>query len=171
MASHSAISAATNSRILLSLVCIFGVSAHSLLAQDRSPGGASTDAATPNWQRLVRLQDGRTFVSDGAFSLDAALAKPAVLPTHILTEATAKVVEGYLTAALPDEFALSQLAPRRDLQKYVAPSGVMLNPIYVDYLRRTLPGSTLRFRMKGDLEPIVIVLDSKAVGLLMPMKR
>ncbi|MDP9291779.1 MAG: hypothetical protein M3O82_05390 [Verrucomicrobiota bacterium] len=119
----------------------------------------------------MRLHDGRTFVSDGALALDAELAKPAVLPSHILAEATAKVIEGYLTAEVPDEFASAQLTYDRDPGKYVAPSGVVLNAIYVDYLRRTLPNSRLHFRMKSDLEPIVILLDGKAVGLLMPMKR
>jgi hypothetical protein len=30
--------------------------------------------------------------------------------------------------------------------------------------------SRLHFRMKSDSEPVVIVLDGKAVGLLMPVK-
>jgi hypothetical protein len=121
------------------------------------------------WKRIVRLHDGRTLISDGPFSLDAALAKPALPPGHVLPEATTKVVEGYLTAPLPHEFAFSEL--RHDGGKYVSPNGVILNPIYVDYLAGILPASRLRFRMKSDLDPIVILLDGKAVGLLMPMKR
>jgi hypothetical protein len=117
----------------------------------------------------LRLHDGRTFVSDGRFTLDAALAKPAVLPSHALPEQTGKLIEGYLTAELPDEFVFSQLTLNGE--NYIAPSGVLLNRIYVDYLRRTLPDAQFRFRMKSDSEPIVILFDGKAVGLVMPMKR
>jgi hypothetical protein len=117
----------------------------------------------------LRLHDGRTLVSDGRFILDAALAKPAVLPNHALPEQTAKLIEGYLTADLPEEFVFSQLTLSGE--NYISLSGVMLNRTYVDYLRRILPGSRLRFRMKSDAEPVVILLDGKAVGLLMPMKR
>lgn len=148
---------------------MIGVIAHGAVAQDRSPSPTPTQGAPLTWQRLVRLHDGRTFVSDRRLVLDAALAKPAVLPSHVLPEQTAKVIEGYLTAELPNEFASSQLT--RSGENYTAPSGVLLNRVYVDYLRRTLPATRLRFRMKGDLDPVVILLDGKAVGLLMPMKR
>jgi hypothetical protein len=118
------------------------------------------------WTRIVHLRDGRTFVSDGAIALDVEVAKPNVSPSHVLAEASAKVIEDYLTAELPDDFALSQLIRRGDV--YAAPSGVTLNPIYIDYLRRALPES--RLRMKGSSEPVVIELNGKAVGLLMPMR-
>ena len=116
----------------------------------------------------MHLHDGRTFISDGAVALDAALTKATSSETQVLPEASAKIIEGYLTAELPDEFASYQLTRRGET--YVAPSGVRLNPIYIDYLRRTLPESRLRFRMKSDLEPVVVLLDGKAVGLLMPIK-
>jgi hypothetical protein len=116
----------------------------------------------------VHLHDGRTFISDGAVALDAALTKATSSESQVLPEASAKIIEGYLTAELPDEFASYQLSRRGET--YVAPSGVALNPIYIDYLRRTLPESRLRFRMKSDLEPVVVLLDGKAVGLLMPIK-
>lgn len=152
------------------LALLIALSAHTVVAEDATASTALKQSGTVNWQKQVRLHDGRTFVSDGRFALDAALAKPAAPPSTVLPEATAKIIEGYLTAELPDEFGLSQLTDRSG-HKYTAPSGVVLNPIYVDYLRRALPASRLRFRMKGDMEPVVIVLDGKAVGLLMPMKR
>jgi hypothetical protein len=163
--------ARANDRNFVSLALLIGLTAHAAVAQDRSASAAPTEGATVTWKRVVRLRGGRTFVSDGSFALEAALAKSAVLPSDVLPEATAKLVETYLAAELPDEFSLSQLTISPGVKKYVAPSGVVLNPIYVDYLRRTLPGSRFRFRMKSDLEPVVIVLDGKAVGLLMPMKR
>ena len=115
----------------------------------------------------MHLHDGRTFISDGAVALDAALTKATSSESQVLPEASA-TIEGYLTAELPDEFASYQLTRRGET--YVAPNGVTLNPIYIDYLRRTLPESRLRFRMKSDLEPVVVLLDKKAVGLLMPIK-
>ena len=138
-------------------------------AQDRPDSPAPTQTSAWACDRVVHLRDGRTFVSDGRFLLDAALAKPAATPSKILGEATAKIVDGYLTAPLTDEFSVSQLATRDG--NYVAPSGVLLNAAYIDYLRQNLPASRLRLRMKSGLEPVVILLDGKSVGLLMPMRR
>ncbi len=152
----------------LSLLCWVAVAMtadSSINAQDSSP--ASGPSAPLTWKRAVHLHDGRTFVSDGAIALDAEVAKPGIQPGQNLPEASAQVLERYLAAELPDEFALSQLTRRGRV--YAAPSGVTLNPIYVDYLRRTLPASRVRFRMKSPSEPVVILLDGKAVGMLMPM--
>jgi hypothetical protein len=137
-------------------------------AQDSSPPAATT--APLSWKRVLHLHDGRVFVSDGAIALDAALAKPDFPSWQKLPEANAKVVEGSLTVELPDQIALSELKHDAASRKYVGPGGLLLNAIYVDYLRRTTPRAQLRFRMKSDLEPVVILLDSKPVGLLMPMK-
>ena len=80
------------------------------------------------------------------------------------------MVEGYLTASLPDQIDLSELKHDAESRKYVGPGGLLLNAVYVDYLRRMTPRTQLRFRMKSDPEPVVILLDNKPVGLLMPMK-
>jgi hypothetical protein len=117
------------------------------------------------------MSDGRTFVSDGGLALDAAIAKPAALPAVVLGPASAKVLEGYMAAPLKNEFTLADLGPAATGRTYTAPSGVVLNSTYVDYLRRTFPAGRVRLRMKSDLEPIVIVADGAAVGLLMPVKR
>jgi hypothetical protein len=42
---------------------------------------------------------------------------------------------------------------------------------YVDFLRRTMSASTVRLRMKGNMEPIVIMANGSAVGVLMPVKQ
>ena len=47
----------------------------------------------PTWQGIVRMSDGRTFVTDGGLAIDAALAKPAKLPER---ELAARVLEQYL---------------------------------------------------------------------------
>jgi len=84
--------------------------------------------------------------------------------------ANAKVVEGCLTAPLSDQIGLSELKHDADSQKYVGPGGLLLNAVHVNYLHRTTPRAQLRFRMRSGLESVVILLDSKPVGLLMPMK-
>jgi hypothetical protein len=149
-----------------SLALALNVVGHGVRGQDSSQ---SADANKPlAWRRVVHLHDGRTFVSDGALALDLELVKPAERPKQDLGEASANIVEGYLNAQLPNEYALSQLTRRGET--YAAPNGVTLNPSYIEYLRRTLPESRVRLRMKGPTEPVVVLLDAKAVGLLMPMR-
>lgn len=158
-------------RISLSVVLVLGMIASDASAQGSSGSAAPTQADDVVWKQLVPLHDGRVFITDTSFTLDVALAKPAVRPTRILSDAAANLIEKHMAAQLPDEFALSELKPRADTKQYVAPSGLVLNALYVDYLRRTLPGWRLHLRMQGDMEPVVILLDGKSVGLLMPMKR
>ena len=125
----------------------------------------------PTWQRMVRLSDGRTLVTDGGLAIDAGIAKPAVLPTQVLGPSSAKILEGYLTAPLKDEFGLGDFRTTATGRTYIAPSGVVLNATYIDYLRRILPTTKLRFRMKGDFEPVVILANGTPIGVLMPVKR
>jgi hypothetical protein len=124
----------------------------------------------PIWTRVVRLSDGRTFVTDGAITLDAALAKPKTLPTVVLPEATGKVIEKYLAAPLENEYSYSQLSTGKYPRSYVAPSGIFLGADYVEYLARTLGKRNLRLRMKGELDPIVVLVSGKPVGLVMARK-
>ena len=118
---------------------------------------------------MVQLDDGRTFVTDGGMAIDAALAKPT-LPNNALAPVGGKIIERYLSADLPNEFSLSQLSPR-DGRTYTAPSGIALNATYIDFVRRTLPPRQVRLRMKGDLDPVLITVDGKTVGVMMPVKR
>jgi hypothetical protein len=123
----------------------------------------------PAWNRVLKLSDGRTFVTNGHIALDAAVAKPAALPSEVLGPSSSKVIERHLAAKLENECSLAELKADRARGRYVSPSGLWLNADYVDYLRRTLPPAA-RLRMQKDLDPIVIVLDGKAIGLLMAMR-
>lgn len=125
----------------------------------------------PVWQRTVKLSDGRTFVTDGGLAMDAALAKPASLPATALPAATAKIIEGYMAAPLKDEFAITQLTANAGGRTFSAPSGLAVNATYVNFLKRVLPARSLRIRMGSQLEPMVIVSDSKPVGVLMAVAR
>ena len=54
---------------------------------------------------------------------------------------------------------------------FAAPSGLLLNSTYVNFLRRVLPNRTLRFRMEAEMTPMIIMSDGKAVGVLMGVKQ
>ena len=122
----------------------------------------------PAWQGVVRASDGRTFITDGGLAIDAAIAKPAKLPAR---ELAAKVLEGYLAAAHKAEYSLSELRVAEPSKTYASPNGVLLNATYIDYLRKILPASTVRLRMTGDMQPVVIAANGTAVGVLMPVKK
>jgi len=86
--------------VRLALICAaaFGSDAVSAQLKTTAPGSAGD----PVWQRTLHLSDGRTFVTDGGIAMDAALAKPASLPSQTLPEASAKYIERYLGATLKD---------------------------------------------------------------------
>jgi hypothetical protein len=139
-----------------------------LLAQTQKPmkPTAPGTPGDPIWQGIVRLTDGRTFVTDGGLAIDAALAKPATLPDR---ELAAKALEGHLNAAHKDECSFSELTASG--RTYTTPSGIALSATYIDFLRRTLPARSVRFRMTAPMQPVVIVESGKAVGVLMPVRQ
>lgn len=158
-------------RVLLQAAVVCAAICGSDIVSAQLKTTAPGSSGDPVWQRTLHLSDGRTFVTDGGLAMDAALAKPAALPEQTLPEASAKSIEKYLAATLKDEFALAQLTANPNGQTYAAPSGLLLNSTYVNFLRRVLPNRTLRFRMEAELTPMVILSDGKAVGVLMGVKR
>jgi hypothetical protein len=153
----------------LGLACAAALGPDAVYAQLKTTAPGS--AGDPVWQRTLHLSDGRTFVTDGGIAIDAALAKPASLPTPALPDASAKTIEKYLAATLKDEFSVSELTANPNGRTYASPSGLLLNSTYVNFLRRVLPNRTLRFRMETELTPMVIMSDGKAVGVLMGVKK
>ena len=151
--------------VSVALIAVLTVSAAAIQDKPKTAGGG------PAWKRVVKIADGRSFVTDGSLAIDAAIAKPAVLPAEVLTAGTARLLERYLAARLKDEFALSDLKASGAAGNLAAPSGVLLNAVHIEYLRRTLPASKLRFRMESDVDPVVILSDGTAIGVLMPMRR
>ena len=144
-----------------------------------SAGGTQTPAtpsqpaviAPPAWSRVLHMPDGRTFVTDGGFAIDAAIAKPSTLPATVLTGKSVETLAGYLAAQYQSEIGFNDLKTGTLKNTFVAPSGVVLNGNYVNFLRRSVPGTRLRFRVKGDFDPIVVVLDGQPIGVLMPVRR
>jgi hypothetical protein len=120
----------------------------------------------PTWQGILRMRDGRTFVTDGGLAMDAALVKPATLPDR---ELPAKVLEDYLGAPHKDECGLKDLNAAASGLTFTTPSGIALNATYINYLRRIVPAGSVRFRMTGKMQPVVIVDDGRVIGVLMPV--
>jgi hypothetical protein len=149
------------------IAAVLIMSAQVLLAQTRMKPTTPGSSGDPAWQGVVRLADGRTFVTDGGLAIDVAFAKPVQLPTR---ELPAKVLDQYLNASHKDEFGFSDLSAAPSGRTYTAPNGIPLNATYITFLRRTLPRS-VRFRMNGGMQPVVIVASGTAVGVLMPVKQ
>lgn len=138
------------------------------LAERPSVGVAAAQAQTPPWNSVANLEDGRTFVTDGNIVLDTAFAKPANLPTDTVPTAW---LESFLATPQPEELRFQDLTlrGRGGADVYFSPRGMLLNPTYVDYLRRVF-GNQLRLRCSGLLDPVQIVVNGATVGALMPME-
>jgi hypothetical protein len=138
-----------------------------LAMQPPPPAGTAAGASAPAWSKRMQLPDGRTFVSDGAIALDAAVAKPATLPSVQLPAATGANIGKMLDAPFTAEFRSAQLVTRG--KHYATPDGVVLNRLYVDYLRRTVAAGRLSFRVNGPTAAVVAALDGRPVAVVMPM--
>jgi len=137
------------------------------LAQTSAP----LAVAPPTWNRVMHMPDGRTFVTDGGFTVDAVIAKPATLPTVVIPDQTSKRYADMVTAPFDREVTLGELGAGARQNTFVTPTGLPLNGNYINVLRRASGASRMRLRIKGDLEPIVIVMDGKLIGVVMPMAR
>jgi hypothetical protein len=104
-------------------------------------------------------------------AIDAALAKPATLPTDVLPSASGSFIERHMSSQSPDEVGLPQLVLGPDGRTYTAPNGIHLNQTYIDFLRRILPSAQVRLRTQGAREPVVILLRGEPVGVFMPVAR
>lgn len=139
-----------------------------MLAQSRMKPTAPGTSGDPIWQGVVLLSDGRRLVTDGGIAIDAALAK---LPTLPEKEFPGKAIENYFNLPLKDEYRFSDLRAPGNGRTYTTPSGIPLSATYIDYLRRILSPESARFRMGGELQPVVILVDGKPVGVLMPVRK
>jgi hypothetical protein len=134
-----------------------------------SIAAAQALATVPAWTHTVELPppDGRTLVSDGNLALDIAVAKPAVRPSATLPADAARGLASYLAASYPTEFGLDDLHEGRTQSVYVGPASIALSTHYVLFLKRNLPH--MRFRSRNPGDPLLLVLDGRTVGLVMPM--
>lgn len=136
-----------------------------VLAQERMHPTAPGTPGDPVWQGILRLPDGRTFVTDGGLVIDAAIARPASLPGR---EFPPKLLQSFFGAPHEHEYGFEDFHAAATGKTYTTPEGVGLNATYVDFLRRVLPRSA-RFRLGGATGPIVVTVDGNAVGAFMPV--
>jgi hypothetical protein len=121
----------------------------------------------PAWTHKVKLPapDGRTFVSDGGLVLDVELAKPAQRPSQSMPSDMGTAIAGYLSGYYPTEIGLSDLRPGPTPGVFVG-QGFAVSRNYVTFLTRYVP--RVRLRVKGEGYPVLLVLDQRNVGLLLP---
>jgi hypothetical protein len=145
--------------------------AGSIAAQSPQPAPSSpSTVAPPSWSRAIPMPDGRTFVTDGGLSIDAALARPAAMPSVVLTPASAKLLAGYLEAPYDNETGMGDLRPGNAKNTFTTPDGVALNGNYITFLRSVVPSARTRLRTSGKTGPVVVVSDGKAVAVMMPLQ-
>jgi hypothetical protein len=151
------------------LAALFVAAACSVAAaQPLTPTPPSAVVPEPAWSRTVHLADGRTFVTDGGLALDATVAKPSRMPRDIQGEQAARALAGHLSVVNPTEVGLGDLKPGKKPNTFVAANGTALNGNYVSFLKRSTPRA--RLRLKGLVDPILVTLDGKAIGVFMPLK-
>ncbi len=115
------------------------------------------------------MPDGRTFVTDGGLSIDAALVKPASMPEK-LPPASATVIARLLATPSEKETALVDLQPGKSPNTFSTKDGVMLNGNYITLLRSVLASGRARLRTRGKTDPVVVVQDGQAVAVMMPVQ-
>jgi hypothetical protein len=126
--------------------------------------------APPKWSRVLHMPDGRTFVTDGGFTIDAAIAKPSTMPATVLPDETGARFSRIFSAPFDREIRMSELRPGSLQNTFVTPGNIVLNGNYVKFLGRTVPPDRVRLRVKGQFDPVVIVVDKQPIGVLMPVR-
>jgi hypothetical protein len=125
--------------------------------------------APPTWWRAIPMADGRVFVTDGGISIDAAVVKPATLPEKFPASAGANVAR-LLSTPYDKETSLGDLRPGTRPNTFITDEGVVLNGNYITLLRSALKPAQTRLRTKGKTDPVVVVVDGRAVGVLRPVQ-
>ena len=125
--------------------------------------------APPQWSRVLKMPDGRTFVTDGGISIDAAIAKPATLPSVVLPPESGKNIADRMATPHDHEIALADLRRGGFKNSFATPDGIELNGNYVAFLRQTTPSAKMRLRTKGKRDAVVVVIDGQAVAIIMPL--
>ena len=125
--------------------------------------------APPTWWRAIPMADGRVFVTDGGLSIDAAVVKPATLPEKFPAAAGANVAR-LLSTPYDKETGLGDLRLGTRPNTFVTAEGVVLNGNYITLLRSVLKPAHTRLRTKSRTDPVVVVVDGRAVGVMMPVQ-
>jgi hypothetical protein len=155
----------------LAVAGAFAMPAPYAMAAQASKPPISTPSvvAPPTWWRAIPMPDGRTFVTDGGMSIDAALAKPAAMPEKFPPE-VGKTIVKHLASPYDKETTIGDLRPGARPNTFVTPDGVILNGNYVTLLRSILSPGRTRIRTKGKTDPVVVTLDGSPVAVFMPIQ-
>ena len=129
---------------------------------------APSVVAPPAWSRVMPMPDGRTFVTDGGLTIDAAVARPATLPSVRLPPESGKLMARYFAGPFTADVGLRDLRTGDFKNTFKTADGISLNGNYVNFLRAVLP-SGARLRLKSDREPIVVMVGDKPIAVLMPV--
>ena len=79
--------------VLVAAVCVLAFMSP-LGAQYTPPPKNNPKVVTPVvWNRAVTMPDGRMFVTDGGFMIDAKIAKPDKMPALVLPVENGKIIE------------------------------------------------------------------------------
>ncbi len=149
-----------------SLVCgAVGVTAQQPKIKPSSP----EVVAPPQWTRVLKMPDGRTFVTDGGISVDVKIAKPATLPSVVLPPESGKIIADRMGTPHDKEISLGELRTGGFKNSFATPDGIALNGNYVAFLRQTTPAAKMRLRTKGKRDPVVVMVDGQAVAIMMPL--
>ena len=127
--------------------------------------------APPTWSRAIKMPDGRTFVTDGGLMIDAAVARPATMPSVVLPVENGKLMAQRFDAPFDKEFGLAALRPGSAANSLETPTGITLNGNYVAFLGRVLPIGRTTLRTKGNMDPVIVVTDGKPVAIMMPLAK
>jgi hypothetical protein len=156
-------------RALVAGSFMFALAAGAAAQEHQAAPSSPSVVAPPAWSRVLNMPDGRTFVTDGALSIDAKFAKPAALPSVVLPPESAKNIAGRLTAPYKNEIAFGALRPGSFRNSFVTPDGIGLNGNYVNFMRQVLPAARTQLRTGGATDAVVVVTDGQPVAILMPL--
>lgn len=115
------------------------------------------------------MADGRTFVTDGGLSIDAAIVKPSTLPEKFPAAAGANVAK-LLASPYDKETGLGDLRAGARPNTFETAEGVVLNGNYITLLRSVVKPAQARLRTKGKTDPVTVVVDDRVVGVMMPVQ-
>jgi hypothetical protein len=136
-------------------------------AAPASPPAVKPDPNLVQWRFHCDLEDGRRFIADGSFFVEARYLPGVPVPEQSLPP---RSLQRLLQSPSDREFGLSDLEQKGVDGHYVTRGGLQLNRKYIDLLRSSPLKPAFRFRARGIIDPVVIVDGEKVVGVIMPMR-
>jgi hypothetical protein len=121
--------------------------------------------AEVRWLLSSQFPDGRRFVTDRRLLLEAKYVQ-GPFPADTLAP---EKVEHFLAWRTTHGFELADLRVTGPEGHYRTPRGIVLNPKYIDFLKRLKTIRHLHFRGSGERDPVIIFNGERVIGALVPM--